>query len=380
MPEVPAALEKPRSPVGSGGASERSPLVPPPCTFREIFGQERVWRYLGTAMKSGRLAHAYLFVGPDGVGKESAARALAAALNCDTPLEDGDACGICPSCRRLQAGTHPDFLVLRPSSRERPPKITIEQIREFRRQTAYAPLGGGWRVALLKPGEDLREEAANALLKTLEEPPARHLLVITAGVEADLFPTVVSRCQKLAFAPLPFPLIQAELERRGLPPERAAILAAVTGGSLGQALALDPEDFFRQRQQVLAALKLLREGKITAALDWAQALAKKERKTSPEEGEEEQRDSPERKSGSPVDTFLRLAQLWYRDLLLVHLGAPARLLAYPDCLEELRREAAAGQREKWLARLAALNLAQRHLRANLNVELTLDLLAFRLMD
>jgi len=163
--------------------------------FRDILGQERVLGHLRAAWRAGRLAHAYLFLGPEGVGKASVVRALAAALNCARPLAEWDACGDCPSCRRMAAGTHADFLYIAPTSEGRQPQIKIEQIREFRRLTAYPPMEGGWRVALIKPAEAMNPAAANALLKTLEEPPARNLLVLAAGSEADLFPTIVSRCQ-----------------------------------------------------------------------------------------------------------------------------------------------------------------------------------------
>ncbi|MEJ2070862.1 MAG: DNA polymerase III subunit delta', partial [Syntrophobacterales bacterium] len=295
-----------------------------PLFFRDILGQERVLGYLKAAFNRGRLAHAYLFLGPEGVGKESVARALAAALNCADLREDGDACGVCPSCKRLAAGTHPDFLVIRPTSKERPPKIVIDQIRELRRVTAYPPVAGGWRVTLIKPGEDMRDDTANALLKTLEEPPPQHLLILTAGVEADIFPTVVSRCQKLAFTPLPYPLITAELQRRGLSPSQAALLA---------------------------------------------------KKETEAEGKKEKKGG---KKSEETDNFILLSQLWYRDLLLLSCGAPERLLAHQDRVAELQAEAASNHRDVWLGKLAALSEAQRHLRANLNPELTLDLLGFRL--
>ena len=134
--------------------------------FREILGQDWVVSHLKSAMLGGRLSHAYLFLGPGGVGKAATARALAAALNCAQPGADGDACGTCPSCRRMQAGTHPDFLVI--STEEGKTQIKIEVIRELRRLTEYPPLGGGWRVVLIKPAEALTAQsdaAANALLK-----------------------------------------------------------------------------------------------------------------------------------------------------------------------------------------------------------------------
>ncbi len=358
-------------------------IEPSPRFFRDILGQERVLGYLMAALRGGRLAHAYLFLGPEGVGRESVARALAGALNCAHPREDGDACGLCPSCKRLLAGTHPDFHLIRPTSKERPPKIVIDQIREFRRVTAYPPVGGGWRVALIKPGEDMKVEAANALLKTLEEPPPQNLLILTAGVEADLFPTVVSRCQKLAFIPLPYPLITQELLRRGLSPSQAALLTALSGGSLGRALAMEPEELLRQRQQALADLKALVRGNTTVALDWAQGLAQKEKKDNEEEGKKEGEGAGKgkgkgRKKGEETDNFILFTQLWYRDLLLLAHGAPARLLAHQDRLAELQAEAAHNCKDVWLAKLAALSAAQRHLRANLNPELTLDLLGGRL--
>lgn len=333
-------------------APDRAPMF-----FRQILGQEQVLRHLKTAMRRERLAHAYLFLGPEGVGKASVARALAAALNCAQPWEDGDACGVCPSCRRLAAGTHPDFLILAPTSEGRQPQIKIEQVREFRRLTAYPSVAGGWRVALIKPAEALNDAAANALLKTLEEPPPQHLLVLTAGVEDDLFPTVVSRCQKLAFTPLPSALIVTELRRRGRSPSQAGLLSALSGGSLGRALALEPEELMRQRARVLADLEQLPGGSLSQLLDWAARLSN---------------------STLESDNFLLLAQLWYRDLLLLHAGAPLELLAHQDCLAELKNELARRVPEAWLAHFNSLAAAQRHLKANLNPELTLDVLGFRL--
>jgi DNA polymerase III subunit delta' len=339
--------------------SSPQPAVSGPLFFRDILGQERVLSQLKTAMAQGRLPHAYLFLGPDGVGKASTARALAAALNCAQPREDGDACGDCPSCRRLDAGTHPDFLIIAPEPQK--PQIKIEQIRELRRLTGYPPLGGGWRVILIKPAEALNAQndaSANALLKTLEEPPPQHLLVLTARGEADLLPTLVSRCHKVAFAPLVTAVIARQLEtRRGLSAAQAGMLAAMSGGSLGRALALDLEDLLQRRQRMLTDFSQLRQGSAAVILDWAQRLA---------------RDRAE------LDNFLFLAQLWYRDLLLAHFQAPEDLLANRDLTAELAQERAGGTPETWFARFAALGAAARELQANLNPELTLDVLGLKL--
>jgi DNA polymerase-3 subunit delta' len=345
----------------AGAAKPAPPPEAAPVFFRDLLGQERVLAHLKTAMARGRLSHAYLFLGPDGVGKESTARALAAALNCEAPREDGDACGVCPSCRRLNAGSHPDLVVITPASEAHQPQIKIDQIRELRRLTAYPPLSGGWRVVIIKPAEALTAQsdaAANALLKTLEEPPERHLLVLTARGEADLLPTVVSRCQKLAFTPLPLTLVARELvARRGLSESQARLLSALSGGSLGRALQLDPEALLSQRRQVLSDLEELSRGPETVVLDWAQRLAK---------------------NRSELDNFLLMAQLWYRDLLLAHYAGPPELLAHQDLLPELTAARAQETPATWLAKFAALGAAERHLQANLNPELTLDILGWRL--
>lgn len=340
-------------------ATDRAPQteVAPTLFFREILGQERALGYLKMALKQGRLAHAYLFLGPEGVGRAATALALAGVLNCAAPTPEGEACGECPSCRRLKAGTHPDFHLIRPTSESRQPQIKIEQIREFRKLTAYPPLGGGWRVAVIKPAAAMRVEAANALLKTLEEPPKQHLIILTAAQEGDLFPTLVSRCQKLAFAPLPAALIQGELEKRGQPPAQAALVAALSGGSLGKALAHDLEPLLSQRDQVLADLRGLGEQGDAGVLDWAQRLAK---------------NVPE------ADAFLLLAELWYRDLLLLNTGARPETLAHRDRQAELTEALPASPPGRCFAKLAALAQAQRQLAANLNPELTLDILGFRL--
>lgn len=187
---------------------------------------------------AGRLAHAYMFVGPAGVGRGTAAQALFMALNCERPAE-GAACGACGSCRRALAWGHEDLMVLAPPSQAASSQIKVEQVREAIRATAFAPFGGGWRMVLIRRAENLNPASANALLKTLEEPPPKNILVLTVQDARELLPTLVSRCRKVSFRPLPAELIAAELTRRGEEPGAARLKAGLSGGSLGQALGLD---------------------------------------------------------------------------------------------------------------------------------------------
>lgn len=322
--------------------------------FRDLIGQERPLNFLKTALRTGQLSHAYLFLGGEGVGKASAAQALARALNCEQRRPDQDACGQCRSCRWFAGGNHPDFIRISPLTEGARPQIRIDQIRELRRQLGYRPLAGGWRVILIKPAEAMNEPAANALLKALEEPPPGNLLILTAVTETDLLPTIVSRCRRLAFAPLPLALVVQELiRRRGLEPEPARLLAALSGGSLGRALEFDVEELIAQRDQVIIRLAELSEGNTSEVLEWAATLAK---------------------DTAGLDTFLLLARLWYLDLLALQVHASEARLANQDRLTELQQMRDRFAPEVLFQRLEALARAERQLRANLNVELTLDIL------
>lgn len=323
--------------------------------FRDLLGQERVLGFLKQALAGRRLPHALLFLGPEGVGKASTALALAQALNCLEPQADQDACGHCRSCRLFAAGNHPDFWLISPQGEAVNPQIKIEQIRELRRQTGYAPFSGTWRVVVLKPAQAMNEAAANALLKTLEEPPANNLLILTAIGERDLLPTIVSRCRRLTFNALPLAVVARQLqERRGLSEAAATLVAAVHGGSLGPALAEDHAALLAARDEVSRSLHLLEQGGMTAVLQWAADNSKK---------------------GVNLERFLLLAQLWYRDLLALAYQAPAAQMINQDRLVDLRRQQQHLSTGLILHRLQTLQTLAQQLRTNVNVELALNAFA-----
>ena len=203
-------------------------------------GQPRVVRQLAAELNAGRLAHAYVFVGPQGTGRATAAKALFQAANCLNPAE-GAPCGACGPCHRLAAGTHEDFLVLAPSTDSASAQIKVEEVREVIRTMGFAPFAGGWRMVLIKEAGRLNPFSANALLKTLEEPPPKNILVLTVEDPAELLPTLVSRCRRVNFRPLDEALVAEELIRRKVDPKAARLKAALSNGSLGRALTLDQE-------------------------------------------------------------------------------------------------------------------------------------------
>lgn len=218
-----------------------------------VIGQPRAIRQLEGELEAGRLAHAYLFAGPEGVGRATTAVALFAAANCESPT-DGRACGSCGSCRRVTAGTHEDLIVLEPPSAARSSQIKVEAVREAIRATGFAPFAGGVRLILIKQAGHLNPASANALLKTLEEPPPNNILVLTVSDPKELLPTLVSRCRKVNFLPLNPEQIETELTRRGDGPDEARLKAGLAGGSLGRALGLDTVTLRRDLERLLARL------------------------------------------------------------------------------------------------------------------------------
>jgi DNA polymerase-3 subunit delta' len=192
-------------------------------SFAAILGQERALGFLRRMVDRGRVPGALLFLGPHQVGKRTAALTLAKALNCEREGATGwDSCDTCPSCRKVDAGVHPDVISVAPDGQF----IKIGQVREITEQLGLNPLLARRRMVVLRESERMNPDAANAFLKTLEEPPADTLIVLCAEDTSRLLPTIVSRCVPVRFNPLP-----EEVLRR--------LLAAQPGGAAPQGDGLD---------------------------------------------------------------------------------------------------------------------------------------------
>jgi DNA polymerase-3 subunit delta' len=241
--------------------------------FSELIAQDRALSPLRSALRRGALHHAYLFGGPEGVGKGRAARLLAQAANCEgggaATLRD-DPCGTCVPCRKIEKGIHPDVLVLaeertmakagrwEPRGGRSPSKdIVVDQVRDLvDRRLALKRFEGRRRFVVVDPADAMNPQAQNALLKTLEEPPDDTTLVLVASSPDALLPTIRSRCLRVPFAPIPAAALAARLEEEGHDPARARLAAALSGGSLGRALALDDDALAARAAAVRAAASL----------------------------------------------------------------------------------------------------------------------------
>ncbi len=217
-------------------------------SFSNIVGHDRPITILKRALANDALAHAYLFSGESGIGKKLTATALAAAVNCRNSGPDGG-CGECPSCRRVASGGHPDVHNVAPDGDE----IKIDQIRQVQDDLALKPFEGLKKTLIVDSADRMKQAAANAFLKTLEEPPGDALIILVTSTPHSLLPTIRSRCQEIRFQPLPRRVLaQALMEKRGLTEEDARFLAALAQGSVGRAIEMDAGQEKAEREQVAA--------------------------------------------------------------------------------------------------------------------------------
>ena len=332
--------------------------------FDLIRGQHHAIGLLTTLLRKGRLPHALVFTGIDGIGKQTAARALAMACNCTDPqpYPEGpeeapwpsriNACGLCRSCRRIQSDQHPDILHLRPSG----DMIRIAVVRDLIQRLAVKPYEQGRRVVILAEAHTMNPEAGNALLKLLEEPPPNTLLILTARQLADLLPTIASRCQQIRFAPLQREDLTALLTTEGqLTPQAAEAAAALSGGSYSRALKMAGEDWIPRRQWLAGELVRLRDQTTTLHLALAENLA----------------------SGkTQLPDILAWLLSWYRDLIVFPFQ-PDRIVNR-DLDRQIRVVAA---RQAPLASIDCMKAVQAALKAlqdNANPRLTMETLVLQL--
>lgn len=316
-------------------------------SFARILGQDTPVNVLERALRTGKMAHAYLFEGIEGCGKMTTALALVEAAFCGRD----EACGQCPSCRKMASRQHPDLHVVEPDGAF----IKIDQIRDLQRELVLRPVEASMKACIIDEADRLNPAAANALLKTLEEPPGNALMILLTSRLASILPTVRSRCQLLRFGPLPERVIEEELLRRGTAPDTARMAASLANGSLKRALEAGEEGDSAGRGQMLSRLGALSLGDIAPLFAAAEELAA-DRETA-------------------VERLDELASL-LRDVFLIQGGGAE--VVNRDLLPLLEQEAGRSSLETSRQRLAHILEARQALTRNANPRLTMDVLLMRL--
>lgn len=332
--------------------------------FHLIRGQERALDLLTTLLSKGCIPHALIFAGIDGIGKQTAARAFAMACNCLDPrpcapsdrapmgTSQVNPCGRCRNCRRIHSDNHPDVIHVRPSGH----LIRIGVIRELIQRLTLKPHETGRRVVVIAEAHRLNPEAGNALLKLLEEPPDKTLLILTTRQISDLLPTIASRGQQIRFLPLRAEIMtELLIENEGLGAEDAAAASVLAGGSYTRALTMVQDGWIAKRRWLAREISRLDRQPTTLLLALAEKLAA---------GKDQLPDA------------LAWLLSWYRDLI-VYSHRPDQVLNR-DLDRPLREAIAHGGLQAGISGMQAVQRALQALQESANPRLTMESLVLQL--
>ena len=328
-------------------------------SFSHIIGQEKAIGFLKKAIARGKIPHAFLFTGIQGVGKTTTAIAFTQAINCLEPTE-GEGCGKCLMCRRMISGNFPDLLIIEPDGQN----IKIEQIRELNRSLNYRPVAGNYRVTIIKQAEAMNEESANSFLKTLEEPPLGNILILETVEPRDLLSTIVSRCQKIPFLPISFHLIKEWLKTEmNMDDEKTLLISRLSEGSLGRAINISEGTFLEERQDYISKIMQLpaitQEQAMGTALEYAGKFKRRDKESDGSVSKD-------------MAELMGLWKTWYRDLILMKVNGPAELLINSDFSRKLKGMSARLNIDNLIESFLILDQAQRDLDRNLNTGLIME--------
>jgi DNA polymerase III subunit delta' len=340
-------------------------------TFDSITDQKRPVRILAAFLQKRSIPHALLFTGIEGIGKKDAATAFAMACNCagektqpselidhttsktDLPIAINP-CGQCRSCRKIESGNHPDIIRIKPSGTF----IKIDQIRGFCDILAMKPYEAMVRVVIISDAHAMNPSASNALLKMLEEPPDRSILILTACQISDLLPTIVSRCQHIRFNPVSVKSIKTQLiENQGLASDKASVIAAMANGSISRAFAMSQSNWINRRNWLINAIGpdqsdqpgILYSRSSGILLAIAEIL---------------------KKNKNFLFDSLEIMKSWLRDLV-VYRFHPEKIMN-KDLIEKIQYASPNIDIRSLLLKIEAIQAAQKNIQSNTNLRLTLE--------
>jgi DNA polymerase-3 subunit delta' len=338
-------------------------------SFYDIYGHQKTIEILRRTLVQKRTGHAYLFSGIPAIGKRALAKEFIKAVNCEEANSKGDACDRCLSCRKIAQHIHPDVFFIEAEGQF----IRIGDVREIQARVTCRPLEAKRRAFIIDDADKMREEAANALLKILEEPSPSNMFVLITARPYELPQTIISRCQHLRFNPLPDETVakilteitakndeKKEGEKRGpvnLDPQKALLLSALAGGSVETALDLNREDIYLYRDELIRILSTTRREDLFSMMNLAAFLA---------QGKKEIRHG------------LNILKTFFRDILIFKETHKDTMLINQDKLSVVADFAERLDGEQVLRNISTVEKAGEILDRNVNKLLTLETMAFNL--
>lgn len=325
--------------------------------FTDIIGQEQLKEHLQNAISLNKVSHAYIINGERSSGKEFVAKVFAAALQCEKG--QAEPCMECHSCKQALSGNQPDIIFV---SHEKPNTISVEDIRaQINNDIVIKPYSSPRKIYIINEGEKMTVQAQNALLKTLEEPPEYAvILVLTSNVDT-LLPTVLSRCVVLNMKPVPDNKVKKFLmEELEIPDYKANICVAFARGNIGKAKMLaTSEEFDKVKEEAITLVKYINDMDLSEIVKAIKKISEYK---------------------FDVTDYLDILSVWYRDVLLFKATKDANSLIFKDEIQSIRKTADRSTYEGIEAIVKALQQAKRRLEANVNFDLTMELLLLTIQE
>jgi DNA polymerase-3 subunit delta' len=319
--------------------------------FGDIIGQEQIKEHLIGALAAGKISHAYIINGEKSSGKEFIARVFAMTIQCERG--ETEPCGECHSCRQALSDNHPDIIRV---VHEKPNTISVDDIRtQVNNDVGIKPYSSAHKIYLIAEAEKMTVQAQNAILKTLEEPPEYAVIILMTSNVNALLPTIISRCVVLNMKPVADEQVKKYLmEELRVPDYKAEVCVAFARGNIGKAKALaSSEDFENVKSEALSLLKYIREMDLSEIIAAIKKISEYK---------------------LDVNDYLDICSIWYRDVLLFKATNDVNHLVFREEIQALRAVAQRSSYEGIEIVIKALETAKRRLDANVNFELTMELL------
>lgn len=325
--------------------------------FTDIVGQEQLKEHLQNAIASNKVSHAYIINGERNAGKEFIAKIFSMTLQCEK--EEMEPCGECHSCKQALSGNQPDIIYI---THEKPNTIGVEDIRsQINNDIGIKPYSSPRKIYIINEGEKMTPQAQNALLKTLEEPPEYAvILILTTNVD-ELLPTILSRCVVLNMKPVSDALVKKYLmEQLGVPDYKANICVAFARGNIGKAkLLASSEEFEKVKDEAITLVKNINDMEISEIVKAIKKISEYK---------------------FDVNDYLDILTAWYRDVLFFKATKDVNSLVFKEEIQQIMKMSDRSTYEGIETIVDALQSARKRLEANVNFDLTMELLLLAIQE
>ena len=327
--------------------------------FKDVVGHKNIIKYIESAVSADAVSHAYILNGERGSGKKMLANLFAMSLQCQNRQEDGDACGKCQSCKQAVSGNHPDIIRV---THEKPNTISVDDIREqVNNDIVIKPYSSKYKIYIIPEADLMTVQAQNALLKTIEEPPEYAVIMLLTENAETLLPTIRSRCVMMKLRNIKDQLVKKYLmEQMEIPDYKADVCVAFAQGNMGKAIMLATSDHFNEiKEEAVHLLKNIDEMDVSELME-----AVKKCMTYKLE----------------INDYLDIIAIWYRDVLIYKATKSGDRVVFSDQLRYIRERASKSSYEGIENILDGIEKAKSRIKANVNFELTMELLLLTIKE